>query len=554
MLERLTEKFKAARWFWIAALILVSSFWHVSPDAIAAKPLSATTASADVVIDGRPVFEIEPSGNYSAQRRAEQVNHQLAMFANLTKAVKVAVVERNQQPTIVANDQYLLTVTDSDAKLDKTPSEQAQEWATQLEFSLQQAHAEREPEHVKYMAWLAGFALLGAIALHVALGYFWRRSLKRTLRRMMPGIPKTGMPGAQDFHFFMSLKLTLLRLGVWAIAAWYISSLFPSLRQRRYNLLNNSTTGIRAPLFSVAGQPYTIADILIFLGLTWGLFALVQVSSRLLSTQILRRTQLGRGAKEIVTQAYRYGAFAIGMLILLQIWGIDLRSVALLGSALGIGIGFGFQDIAKNFGSGLVLLFERSIQVGDFIELELHSGVVERIGARSITLRTLDNISVLVPNAHLIDSQVMNWNHDHPVSRLHLKVCVDYKTDAKLIKSALMQTAQEHVEVLPKPAPEVYLKAFGDSAIEFDLMVWIRNPERQLAIRSDLYFRIDESLRYHEISIPYPQRDLHLRSGPVPVELSPEVTTALVEALGVRKREGDGLLNGAAGRSRKSCS
>lgn len=532
MLTSLARSFKAARWFWVVALILVSLLWHASPEAIAAKSVAAPIAKANIVIDGRSIFQVEPSGSYSAEQRAQQANHQLAIFANSGKAIEVKIVERNQLPTIVANEQYLLTVTDLDSKLNRTPSEQAEEWADRLTAALRQASLERNLEHIRYMRWLSGSILLAAAIAHISLGYFWRRSLKRTLRRAIPQIPKTGMPGSQDFHFFMNLKLTIVRLGIWAIAAWYISSLFPALRQRRYDLLDSSTTGIRAPLFSLGDRPYTIADILVLFGLIWGLFALVQLSTRLLSTQILKRTQLNRGAKEVVTQLYRYGTFLVGTLTLLQMWGIDLRTVALLGSALGIGIGFGFQDIAKNFGSGLVLLFERSVQVGDFIEIEPHMGTVERIGARSITLRTLDNISVLVPNAHLLDSQVVNWNHDHPVSRLHLKVCVDYRADAKQVKAALLQTAQEHPEVLPKPAPDVYLREFGESAIEFDLMVWIRNPEQQLSIRSDLYFQIEESLRDRQISIPYPQRDLHLKTERVPIDFPPEVTAALVKALG----------------------
>ncbi len=381
-----------------------------------------------------------------------------------------------------------------------------------------------------YATWLTGFAALVAISLHYGLGYFWQRPLRRVLRQVIPKIPKTGMPGAQDFHFVLKLKLAFVRFLVWVSFAWFVSSLFPTLRQRRYTLLNSSTAGIRAPVVSVGGQAYTLADLLILVCLIWGLFVLIQVSARVLSTQILRRTQLARGAKEVVTQTYRYSTFAVGLLIILQAWGIDLRSVALLGSALGIGIGFGFQDIAKNFGSGLVLLFERSIQVGDFIEIEPHMGVVERIGTRSITLRNLDNISVLVPNAHLIECLVMNWNHDHPVSRLHLNVGIAYGSNCKVVKAALLEAAREHGEVLPKPLPEVYLKTFGDSAIEFDLMVWIRNPELHLKIRSDLYFRIEEILRDNGIEIPYPQRDLHLRSGTLPIEFPPGIVEAMIKA------------------------
>ncbi|MEN8444034.1 MAG: mechanosensitive ion channel domain-containing protein [Cyanobacteria bacterium J06555_13] len=518
----------------LALLVCLSVSINSSPAAIATET-SVFSSKAYVVIDGRRIFPVEPSGPYSAQQRVMQANQQLVILANLGKTVEVEVVERNQQPTIIAKQQYLLTVTDLDTTLDKTPLEQAQEWANQLEIALQQAQLEREPESVKYAIWLAAFVLLLAAALHWGFGHFWRRPLRRTLRQVMPQIPKTGMPGAQDFQVFMEFKLALARLAVWAGAAWYITSLFPNLRQRRYDLFSNSTVGFQAPLFSLGEQSYTLVDLIILLGLVWGLFALIQLSARLLEKQVLRRTKLERGVKEVITQAYRYSAFAVGTLILLQAWGIDLRSVALLGSALGIGIGFGFQDIAKNFGSGLVLLFERSIQVGDFIEMDAHMGVVERIGARSITLRNLDNISVLVPNAHLIESQVMNWNHDHPISRLHLTVGVAYGSNTKVVKLALLKVAQEHREVLPKPAPDVYLKTFGDNAIEFDLMVWIRNPELQLEVRSALYFRIEEILREYGLSIPYPQRDLHLRTGTLPVEFSPEITEALIQNLQVQQ-------------------
>ncbi len=496
----------------------------------AAEP-SIPAARANVVIDGRPIFPLKTAGSFSAQQRVEQANRQLAILAGTDSRVEVEVVERAQQVTIVANSQYLLTVTELDTAPAKTTFEQAEEWSARLERSLRQARRDREPRQIQIATISASVALLLALVLHWALGYFWRGRLKRTIRQAMPNIPVTGMPGAQDFHFLLDLKLTLVRFALWMSTAWYVSSLFPLLRQRRYDLLNRSAGSIRAPLLKLGGESYTLADLLILMGLLWGLFTLVQVSAQLLQNQILRRTQLERGSKEIITQTYRYAFFVLGTLILLQAWGIDLRSVALLGSALGIGIGLGLQEIAKNFGSGLVLLFERSIQVGDFIELESHMGIVERIGVRSMTLRNLDNISVLVPNSLLIESQVMNWNHDHPVSRLHLTVAVAYGSDAKQVKQVLLQVAAEHDQVLPKPAPDVYLKDYGDNAIDFDLMIWIRRPELQIKIASDLYFRIEEMFEHYKITIPYPQRDLHLRSGTLPLTFSPEVTEALLQML-----------------------
>ncbi len=513
-----------------------STLYAVAEEPSAAEPSSpaepvAVAARANVVVDGRSIFPLRPVSSFSAQQRVSQANQQLAILASANTDVDVAVVEQNDQLTIVANGRYLLTVTDSDTIPDKTTSEQAEEWADLLGVALDKARRDREPAQIRSATIRASVALLIATLLHWGLGYFWRKRPKQTLRQTVTGIPQTGMPRAQDFQFLVSLKLTLIRLVLWTGTAWYVSSLFPLLRQRRYDLLNRSAGSIRAPLLSLGGESYTLADLLILLGLLWGLFTLIQLSSQLLQNQILRRTQLERGSKEIITQTYRYGSFVLGTLILLQAWGIDLRSVALLGSALGIGIGLGLQEIARNFGSGLVLLFERSIQVGDFIELESHMGIVERIGVRSMTLRNLDNISVLVPNSLLIESQVMNWNHDHPVSRLHLAVAVAYGSDTQQVKQVLMQAAAEHEQVLPKPAPDVYLKNYGDNSIDFDLMIWIRRPELQLRICSDLYFKIEEMFDHHDITIPYPQRDLHLRSGTLPLTFPPEITEALLKTL-----------------------
>ncbi|MDJ0707963.1 MAG: mechanosensitive ion channel [Leptolyngbyaceae cyanobacterium MO_188.B28] len=525
---------KAFRCFWIAVLILASLFWGGFSLITMANEQSPLAPQAEVVIDGRPIFRLSQSGSYTAQQRVDLVNRQLPRLANLNQELQVEVVERNEQPAIIVNDQYLLTVTEPDVPPGKTALKQAQEWAHQIELSLQRAQFERQPAYLKRAAGLSILALVIALVLHRGLGYFWRRSLGSFLQRIMQKITKRETPNAQNLQFFLGLELSLLRLAVWIASLAFISSQFPYLRQQRYDLLNNSIKNliqfIQAPLFSLGERPYTVVDLLILLGLFWGLFALTQASVQFLKAQVLRRTRLDRGAQEIATKIFRYTILSLGSLILLQAWGIDLRSIALLGGALGIGIGFGLQDIAKNFASGLVLLFERSIQVGDFIEIEPYMGVVERIGARSITLQTLDHISVIVPNSRLVESQVVNWSHDKPVSRLHLAVGVSYDADPEIVKSALLQAAQEHSEVLLKPAPDVFFKGFGDNALEFDLLVWTQNPEGQFKIRSDLYFQIEKILKNNQISIPYPQRDLHLRTGQLPIKFAPDITEALIKA------------------------
>lgn len=522
------------RWICIS-LCVIGLLLCISPSAYATDPLhTAPSDTADIVVDGRPVFQIETSGSYSAQQRATQANRQLAKLARSSEKPKIRVVEHNQQPILLANDQYLMTVTGPDTHISQSPLQQARVWAKQLERSLHGSQLERSPSHTREMLLLTSLTLLMTVTLHLSLGYIWRRTPRyatadaaSTAASSEP--QDTNQSSPQSAGLLFTFNLALVRFGVWAIALSHISSLFPTLRQKRYSLFNDVKTGIHSPMFDLGHQTYTLIDIILLLGLMAGLFMIVRTSTRVLSTHVLKKTPLARGSREVITQSFRYGAFSLGMLLLMQIWGIDLRSVALLGSALGIGIGFGLQDIAKNFGSGLVLLFERSVQVGDFIEIATHQGTVERIGARSITLRTLDNISVLVPNAHLLDSQVINWNHDHPVSRLHLVIGTAYAANPRLVKSLLLQAAEENAEVLPTPAPNVFLKNFGDSAIEFDLMVWIRDPERHAAIRSALNFRIEEILNQHEISIPFPQRDVNLRIISDSADASADAKEALRE-------------------------
>jgi potassium-dependent mechanosensitive channel len=207
----------------------------------------------------------------------------------------------------------------------------------------------------------------------------------------------------------------------------------------------------------------------------------------------------------------------------LQIWGLDISSLAILVSALGVGIGFGLQDIAKNFGSGLVLVFERPIQVGDFIEVGEFQGTVERIGARSTLIRTLDQISIIVPNSRFLEQEVINWSHDNPVSRIHLPVGVAYGSDIEAVRSALLESARNHPKILSTPQPQVFFKGFGDSSLDLELLVWTAEPSKQVLIKSDLYFRMEALLRQKQVEIPFPQRDLHLQVDQLPLQLSPQM-------------------------------
>jgi small-conductance mechanosensitive channel len=196
----------------------------------------------------------------------------------------------------------------------------------------------------------------------------------------------------------------------------------------------------------------------------------------------------------------------------LQIWGIDIASLAVLISALSVGIGFGLQNIANNFISGIIISFDRSMKVGDFIQLNDLMGTVERIGTRSTELRTLDHVSIVVPNSRFLEEALVNWNHGNPVSRIGIPVDVAYGSDSDRVRTALLEVARNYEPLLPAPEPQVWFRGFGDSALKFELLVWIRDPQNQFKYMSELNYRIYDVLARYNIEIPFPQRDLHLKS------------------------------------------
>ena len=177
-----------------------------------------------------------------------------------------------------------------------------------------------------------------------------------------------------------------------------------------------------------------------------------------------------------------------------------------------MGVGFGLQDILKNFISGWVVLLDKPVQVGDFVDVGSLVGTVERIGARSSELRTLDRVSIIVPNSHFLDREIINWSHGNSVTRLHIPVGVAYGSDIRQVRTALLKAARSHPGVLRYPRPQVWFQGFGDSALSFELLVWLNDPRRQFSLKSDLNYRIEANLRKYGISIPFPQRDIHLRS------------------------------------------
>lgn len=230
--------------------------------------------------------------------------------------------------------------------------------------------------------------------------------------------------------------------------------------------------------------------------------------------QILSKYSDDIGVSQSIGTIIQYFFIIVGAFVVIQNSGINLGSLNVLAGALGVGIGFGLQNIANNFISGLIILFERPIKVGDRIEVGSISGDVVKIYSRASTVNTNDNISIIIPNSDLINKQVINWSHNDRRIRFHVPVGVSYKEDPAVIKKVLLEVAQANPDVLKRPAPDVLFIGYGDSSIDFDLMIWTNTYiDKPIILKSQLYYEIFEKFKEHDIEIPYPQRDLHLKSG-----------------------------------------
>ncbi len=473
---------------------------------------------APVAIDGRQLFQVNSSEQFTAKERADLVNVRLHEVIVSQEPIKIAIEQRHQSPTILVNNRYLLTVTQADVSNGNTPAEQADVWVEQIRWALQQAQKERSAEFMRNALLLTVGVLLLVIALNWLLGRLWRRFRQAVLQRL-PSSPEDGAvdsssPTALDL--LLNFTLLFARAGLWISVIIYITNLFPTSRIWSYLLTNNLIASFTTPILTLGQNKYSAIHLLILLGLLLGLVITAGVATNLLRTRILQVTGVSRGAQEVITVIVKYIIIIIGTLVLLQIWGVDLSSLTILASALGVGIGFGFQDIAKNFGSGLILLFERPIQVGDFVKVGQLEGTVERIGARSTLIRTIDYLSIIVPNSRFLEHEVINWNYENPVSGLRIPVGVAYGSDLSVVKASLLQATKQNSEVLSAPEPTVLFIGFGDSSLNFELRIWTNQPSKQYLIKSDLYFRIEELFRQYQIEIPFPQRDLHVRSGNQP--------------------------------------
>lgn len=549
---------KQAQWAWVGLVLTLVLHWCMLMPVLADAPapekdpvVPAEINTQPVFLDGDFLFEVPGAADLTALERANTIERSLAPLINSPDPVDMRIEYRSTEnedgwqqsgtPVIFADDRYIMTITSNDVTVGEagSPQAQAELWAATIEKTLDEVRMVRQGGLYWRALLGAAVAVALAIAIHWLAGKIWHDWLRQALSRIVTWSDEVD-GNVTGLRFLFHLSLFLFRVGVWLLAATYIASLFPLTRRLRYLVLNSVEDGLFSRNLQLGSQSYSLFDLMLLLVMLLGMVIAASAVTNLLRSRVLRMTGISVAAQEAIAILSKYTLMLLGGVVILQLWGIDLSSIALIASGLGIGIGLGLQNIVKDFVSGLVMVFERPVQVGDFVDFGQVKGTVARIGSRSTEIRTLDHVSIIVPNSRFLESEVINWSHGNPVSRIRLPVGVSYSSDPARVREALIEACQQDKQVLKAPAPQVFFTGFGDSALEFELVVWISQPSRQVVIRSDLYFAIEACLRRHQIEIPFPQRDLHIRSGSLPIAVSQEAEQLLQQLKNLSDR-GNGI-------------
>ncbi len=302
----------------------------------------------------------------------------------------------------------------------------------------------------------------------------------------------------------------ILRVVRWIAAIiWFILTLnVLSVREPLFNYIS----GIIFAELKIGSISISLGDILAFLFTVWLAFIISRLVRFVLHEDVYPRVNLAGGVPYAISTILHYSLLLVGFFIAIAALGIDLSKFTILAGAFGVGLGFGLQNIVNNFVSGLILLFERPVKVGDVLQLRETQGDLKRIGLRASVLRTLEGAEIIVPNGHLISEEVTNWTFSDRIRRIQVDVGVAYGNDPEKIIELLTKVALSHSDIVKEPPPRTLFIEFGESSLNFQLRAWTTVASRWMNVKSDLAIGIFKALKEAEIEIPFPQRDLHLKT------------------------------------------
>lgn len=304
-------------------------------------------------------------------------------------------------------------------------------------------------------------------------------------------------------------------------------------------LLRDASSLFTAPLFQMGETPVSLSAICQLIVALLIVVVLTGIFNNFLKRRLLFRLGIDEGNREAIATIISYAVGTLCFVVVLQSTNFNLASLVVLAGGLGVGIGFGLQDATKNFVSGVNLLLERKIKVGDFVEFDGLSGYIKEIAIRSTLIRTKDGGDLVVLNSKLVETRLLNWSYDNFTARIHILVKVAYESDPVLVTETLLKSAYMESAVLQEPAPEVIFKEFGDNSLNFELWVWVNRIDREPQIKNSLNFIIEYHLRQQKISISFPQMEVSVRNPEVFIQsLFPQTNTQNI--VGVEQRPSTG--------------
>jgi small-conductance mechanosensitive channel len=261
---------------------------------------------------------------------------------------------------------------------------------------------------------------------------------------------------------------------------------------------------------TLGSASFTLGGIVLFVIIIWLSVVVSDMVKAIIEDDVLDKVSLKKGVPRMISVMVRFSLISIGVFLAVSAIGMPLDQLTIIISAFSVGIGFGLQNVVNNFVSGIILLFERPVQINDTVEVNSLIGTVKSMGIRSSNIRTFDGAEVIVPNANLISNEVINWTLSDKRRRIEIFSGVAYGSDVYLVKEVLLDVLHKHPDILKEPEPLVLFNDLGESSLDFRLLFWTDNFDNWVIIKSEVVFGIHDALNKANITIPFPQRDVHI--------------------------------------------
>ncbi|HIP77289.1 MAG TPA: mechanosensitive ion channel family protein, partial [Kiloniellaceae bacterium] len=326
----------------------------------------------------------------------------------------------------------------------------------------------------------------------------------------------------------------LLDVAFAVVGAVLIASIWSSPFGEFWTEARRLATGI-----SIGGVTISLADVMAAAIVFAVVLLVTRLFQRFLRNRVLPESGFDSGVQHSLAAGFGYLGIILATMFGISALGIDLSNIALIAGALSVGIGFGLQTVVSNFVSGIILLIERPIKVGDWVVVGANEGFVKQITVRSTELQTFQRASVIIPNSDFISTPVINWTHKDHYGRIEVPVGVAYGSDVEKVKEILLGCARRHEQVLTSPEPHVLFMNFGNSSLDFELRCFTNEVSYRLLIGSDLRFEIDRQFREAGIEIPFPQRVVHMADSGATAPTEEVDLGSGPEAAGPKPRSGD---------------